>query len=72
MVLGKFLSTDKVKAAHLVSLDDRLKMGIVGLSPADVWDRKNGLLLCTSIEKAYDAFEVVILIAVTVISNPYL
>jgi hypothetical protein len=63
MVLDRFFARDKVIASHIWKLstggDGLLEFG---LHPMDLDSTRNGLLLCKSIEEAFDVKDVCFLI----------
>jgi len=58
MVLGLSIQRDFVKASHLVSLDQVNSLTLLGFNPSFKWNRKNGLLLFDTIDKAYNNMEI--------------
>lgn len=56
MVLGVYLSTDCVAAAHLVSLQDRRLVRLLGFS--NIWDGRNGILVHKCIDIKYGSLEI--------------
>ncbi len=57
MILGQFLSTNKVKASHIVGLHERNICSTLGFD--DVWDERNGILLYDEIDKRFESMELV-------------
>lgn len=55
MVLGVYLSTHLVAAAHLLSLKDRATVSLFGFS--NIWDGRNGILVYKCIDDKYGSLE---------------
>jgi hypothetical protein len=62
MVLDAPIAKERIKAAHLVSLQQESAFSVVGCDLDDKWDPCNGLLLFESIEKAYNSQELTFLL----------
>ena len=56
MVLGLYLNTGAVSAAHLVSLSDRNIIPFLGFT--NIWDERNGILVYSCIDKKYGSLEI--------------
>ncbi len=59
MLLNTFFPASSVTAAHIIGLNYRNNLTILGLVAEDVWNVQNGLLLLRPIEKRFDNLEVV-------------
>lgn len=46
-------------ASHIIGLNQREILSKVDLRPEDLWDVRNGLLVCEAIENAYTHMEIV-------------
>ena len=59
MLLDVFLPTSLVTAVHIISLNNRKALPMLGLHSEDIWSPRNGLFLLTPIENKFDNLEVV-------------
>lgn len=61
MVLNKYFSKSQITGSHIIRLEKRQQFLLMGLSRAEVWNVKNGLLLYKPIEEKFDSQDLVIL-----------
>jgi hypothetical protein len=61
MMTGYVLRKDKVIASHLIALAHESILRVLSYPPAFKWNPKNGLLLCQSIDKAFENMEITFL-----------
>lgn len=62
MILNTYFRRDKVIASHIVGLKDENILPLFGYHSSFKWNRQNGLLLSTNIDKAYENMEITFLI----------
>ena len=62
MMTGRFLKKSKVIASHLIALKDESILKVLSFSPSMKWDTKNGLLLYSTIDEAYENMEIAFLL----------
>jgi len=59
MVLNEYFSSKDICLSHIVGLRSQHILPIIGLSRADLWNPRNGLLLWREIEDYFEQLEVV-------------
>ncbi len=59
MVLNHFLSTNIVSCGHILSLEQKPSLSVLGLVENDIWNARNGILWYADIEKKYSSQELV-------------